>query len=85
MNDYIDREAVIAALAPAYGGVEDYVRKVIGKIPAADVAIVRRAHWKEFNSCAAECSKCGGTVSNERLWKKRYCPECGAKMETNKE
>lgn len=60
MSDYIDREAVIAALAPAYGGVEDYVRKVIGKIPAADVAQVKREKWgKRKDRDTIKCSSCG--------------------------
>lgn len=92
MNDYIDREAVIAALAPAYGGVEDYVRKVIGKIPAADVAPVKRGKWEPLsetqesdsrNLAMYRCSACGRNSLQHRMGDS-YCSRCGAKMEQSK-
>lgn len=89
MSDYINREAAIAALAPAYGGVEDYVRKVIGEIPAADVAPVKRGKWEPLSETQEDdpkafamyrCSACGKNSLQHRMGD-RYCSQCGAKME----
>jgi hypothetical protein len=49
------------------------------RIPAADVAPVRRGHWIEENGCQI-CSECG----EEHEWdeyRAAYCDVCGAKMD----
>lgn len=51
----------------------------IGKLPAADVALVERAHWIEQGGMQI-CSECG----EEHTWddfRAAYCDCCGAKME----
>lgn len=64
-------------------------------LPAADVAPVRRGEWEEtdwvepdghgfgmirFPNEGFRCSRCVNVFRKELLWKKNYCPNCGAKM-----
>lgn len=96
MTDYIDREALINAIAtstePFTTGL---VFRAINNQPAADVAPVRRGQWLDLRGDyqTAKCSFCAsqyevtfGEESNGMLFdcfkrSYKYCPNCGAKME----
>lgn len=72
------------------------VREVISSVPAADVAPVvhgewEAADWREYdaNSCEVicypkdgiACTHCRYVFKKDALWKKNFCPNCGAKMD----
>ena len=46
MTEYIDREAANLALAEQ-GFDWDKAKQALASVPAADVALVKRAHWIE--------------------------------------
>lgn len=83
MSEYIDRKSLINHLNQS--AAEYYsraVERVIELEPAADVAPVRRGHWKRDQDNRPTCSEC-----YEEPYRKsdycppNYCPNCGAKME----
>ena len=73
----------------------------IDRTPTADVAPVVHAHWVDFGGnympvndngfpegdCLCSCSACGDylTASDEYNVRGFYCPNCGAKMDEEKE
>ena len=76
--EYIDREAANLALAEQ-GFDWDKVKQALASVPAADVALVKRAHWIEQDGLQI-CSNCG----EEHTWddfRAAYCDCCGAKMD----
>ena len=90
MAEYIEREALMVALCKEIIGDGDYyngkddmqdeIRDMVLRFPAADVAPVRHGRWLPFHSTAAGdiqyCSACEIGC----MWKPNYCPNCGAKM-----
>ena len=71
-------------------------KRVIAEMPAADVAPVvhgewEAADWREYdaNSCEVicypkdgiACTHCRYVFKKDALWKKNFCPNCGAKMD----
>ncbi|MBS4880069.1 MAG: hypothetical protein KH138_07170 [Firmicutes bacterium] len=101
MTDYIDREAAIKE-AEKYGlsdgsvigrhsGIADCIASDISKIPAANVAPVRRGHW-ERDRDTIKCSECGfGMFPIRPAFRDgdcvpysgipNHCPDYGARME----
>ena len=91
MAEYIEREALMIALCKEIIGDGDYyngkddmqdeIRDMVSRFPAADVAPVRHGRWLPFHSTAAGdiqyCSACEIGCT----WKPNYCPNCGAKMD----
>ena len=78
MTEYIDREAANLALAEQ-GFDWDKAKQALASVPAADVALVKRAHWIEQDGMQI-CSDCG----EEHTWddfRAAYCDCCGAKMD----
>ena len=72
------------------------VLRMIEDVPAADVAPVvhgewEAADWREYdaNSCEVicypkdgiACTHCRYVFKKDALWKKNFCPNCGAKMD----
>jgi hypothetical protein len=60
----------------------------------ADVVEVKHGYWIEndyrsfdgfetvvYPNEALKCSECSHNFKKELLWRKNYCPECGAKMD----
>lgn len=79
MAEYIERKRAIVdacnslELYPSeYAKLED----ALNKIPAADVAPVRRGRWNIDGSC----SECHG-YDNRDPYGSAFCPHCGAKMD----
>lgn len=89
MTDYIEREAVIAAMNSEGYTKNMRVHKKVLSIPAADVRPVVRGEWLrkpdpyEFFDTIPVCSNCGCTTK----WREEYphCPNCGAEMKPPKE
>ena len=96
MAEYIDREVAIneaekyglsdGSVIGRHSGIADCIASEISKIPAADVAPVRRGHWIKCGYACGEaefkCSLCG-----EIEWRTNetdYCPNCGAKIKQPK-
>ena len=82
MVKYINAAEAAEKVAAATGiSLADLV-DVFAKVPAADVAPVRRGHWIKYDDWEM-CSECGG--GHEWIgFGAAYCDECGAKMEVKK-
>ena len=86
-NDYVKRSDVVDVIADyeKLGLVanEGLRVKVESGIPAADVALVIRGRWEPFankrGQSMCECNICNYHI--RRFSRKKYCPDCGAKME----
>lgn len=86
-KEYIEREALLHKIRWA-SSAEEAVMSV-RRIPAADVAPVRRGNWEEWWPGIAEimtgeemlyrCSACDAKYADIDGYK--YCPYCGAKMD----
>lgn len=78
-----------------YAKLED----ALNKIPAADVAPVRHGRWEEtdwreydaqscetirYQKAAIVCTNCRCAFKKDALWKRNFCPSCGAKMDGGK-
>lgn len=81
MAKYVNAVEAAEKVAAATGiSLADLV-DVFAKVPAADVAPVRRGHWIEEDGCQI-CSECG----EEHEWdeyRAAYCDVCGAEMEVD--
>ena len=82
-NDYITRHEAIRALQLNFG---DYggARRALCEIPAADVAPVVHGRWAHLGGDEWCCSACGFVITTEGSWDKptkKYCEDCGARMD----
>ena len=84
MKEYIERVTALNALIRALGYCQ-CANDVITRIPAADVAEVRRGRWERVSTASGiisrvRCSVCAGTqpLTFENM---PYCPTCGARMD----
>lgn len=72
------------------------VASVFEIVPAADVEPERNGRWEECDcvdvdeygfgtrrtfKAGLRCSQCACVFKKELLWKRNYCPSCGAKMD----
>ena len=58
------------------------VRRILNKLPTADVATIIHAHWiKNKGYMLSRCSICQNTIPLGREYKHKYCPNCGARMD----
>lgn len=83
MAEYIGRDAAIKAAKHAWAkGLEP--SQYIEALPAADVAQVVRGRWEHLGGDEWCCSACGFVLTTEGSWDKptkKYCEDCGAKMD----
>ena len=89
-KEYIEREAIEKAFAEEIrtNYLDDYAKGfqaallAVMSIPAAEVAPVRHGHWIECNyGLTFECSECKYPTEYNLT---DYCPNCGAKMDGDK-
>lgn len=74
----------------------DMICDYLDRIPAADVAPVVHGEWEavdwreyDANSCEVicypkegiACTRCRYVFKKDALWKKNFCPNCGARMD----
>ena len=70
--------------------------ELLDEIPAADVAEVvfarwEEADWREYDAQSCEtirypkaaivCTNCRCAFKKDALWRRNFCPNCGAKMD----
>ena len=93
MDEYIEREALMIALCKEIIGDGDYyngkddmqdeIRDMVSRFPAADVAPVRHAMWEVVvGSDGKEHMVCTGCRKQQDLTGVfSYCPNCGCRMD----
>ena len=83
MAECIEREAAIKAAKHAWAkGLEP--SQYIEALPAADVAPVVPGRWEHLGGDEWCCPVCGFVITTEGSWDKptkKYCEDCGAKMD----
>ena len=90
MIDYVSRQYLLDEYDRQHQGPPGGARKIIAEAPAEDVAPVVHAYWipqkenNEFKEAWMKCSACGYPVSR---WtgNTNFCPDCGAKMDAQRE
>lgn len=92
MAEYIKREAVLRAVqgqrspcrSPAQNRMLDCLKAAVIRISAADVASVVHTRWAHLGGDEWCCPVCGFVITTEGSWDKptkKYCEDCGAKMD----
>lgn len=81
MTEYIEREKAKRLLHIEYAYAAE---QLLDEIPAADVAPVVHGRWVHLGGDEWCCSACGFVISTEGSWEKptkKYCEDCGVKMD----
>lgn len=84
MGEYIDRVEYCEKHCRCSNEYCDRQSCPIWKAPTADVAPVVHGRWRHLGGDEWCCSACGFVVTTEGSWDKpakKYCEDCGAKME----
>lgn len=90
MAEYIDKEFVLDTIeelkskALPKALLFDHLKKVIEIFPTEDFAPVKHGHWSHLGGDEFCCANCGYIVTTEGSWEspnKKYCEDCGAKMD----
>lgn len=83
MVEYIKRSAVVDLITARYENPEICTQE-INSITAADVVPVVHGRWAHLGGDEWCCSACGFVITTEGSWDKptkKYCEDCGAKMD----
>ena len=92
MSDLISRQAAIEKISETIWdtAVANDVKTTLKELPSAQPEPVKHSHWIEHRTNSGnmhyKCSHCGKEVAYpyaKKRWK--YCIECGAKMDEEKE
>ena len=85
MPEYIEREKVLSKAAPVEGCFSEMISAYdVIMLPAADVAPVVHSRWAHFGGDEWGCPVCGFVITTEGRWDKptkKYCENCGTKMD----
>ena len=85
MPEYIEREKVLSKAAPVEGCFSNMISAYdVILLPAADVAPVVHSRWAHFGGDEWGCPVCGFVITTEGSWDKptkKYCENCGTKMD----
>lgn len=87
MAECIERDVVMKRIMAAkwmdgYDGA--MAMEIAASAPAADVAPVVYGRWVHLGGDEWCCSACGFVITTEGSWEKptkKYCEDCGAKMD----
>lgn len=90
MAEYIEREAAIRVVngQSSLTMTRSSLIDSISKLPAADVAPVVHTRWAHLGGDEWCCPVCGFALTTEGSWDKptkKYCEDCGAKMDGGNE
>lgn len=98
MTKYIECKAVFALIRPddpndercavTVATAKRLIRHALAVAPAADVAPVVHGRWAHLGGDEWCCSACGFVITTEGSWDKptkKYCEDCGAKMNGGEE
>lgn len=83
MAEYIERRTAIEHLNVWRGGCGSAVECILAE-PAADVAPVVHGRWAHLGGDEWCYPVCGFVITTEGSWDKptkKYCEDCGAKMD----
>ncbi|MGN0655582.1 MAG: hypothetical protein ACI4KR_02205 [Ruminiclostridium sp.] len=83
-KEYIEREALLSKTYDIKACGKTYRVVMYDDVilaPIADVAPVRHGHWIVTDTGCGEISKCSCCGNTTTAWNRKYCDECGAKME----
>lgn len=93
MAEYIEREALLAHLRECKetstgsgltAAVITAIQSFVEGMPLADVAPVVYGRWTHLGGDEWCCPVCGFVITTEGSWDKptkKYCEDCGAKMD----
>lgn len=92
MAEYIERAAAVKSVlrmrrpenSVAQNRMLSMIQMDMLKLPAADVAPVVHGRWVHLGGDEWCCSACGFVITTEGSWDKptkKYCEDCGAKMD----
>lgn len=84
MAEYIDRAEYCEKYCRCSNEYCDRQSCPIWKAPTADVAPVVYGRWAHLGGDEWCCSVCGFVITTEGSWvkpAKKYCEDCGAKMD----
>lgn len=92
MAEYIDKNATVGILEAVSRSADcECIKKRlekaairVGAIPTANVAPVIYGRWAHLGGDEWCCSACGFVITTEGSWDrptKKYCEDCGAKMD----
>lgn len=92
MAEYIERAAAVKSVlrmrrpenSVAQNRMLSIIQMDILKLPAADVAPVVNGRWAHLGGDEWCCPVCGFVITTEGSWDKptkKYCEDCGAKMD----
>ena len=84
MAEYIDREEYCEKHCRCSNEYCDKESCPIWKAPTADVAPVAHTRWAHLGGDEWCCPVCGFVITTEGSWDKptkKYCEDCGAKMD----
>lgn len=92
MAEYIDREMALSLVRPdepkdeksaiTIATAKKLVRSIMCRTPTADVAPVRHGHWDTGYFHDRVCSCCLHPDNDIDDYAHSYCPNCGAKMDS---
>lgn len=91
MKEYIDRAEYRERLSDLESWCQDLRKpgltqalQMFDEFPAADVAPVVHGQWGHLGGDEWLCTACGFVITTEGSWDKptkKYCEDCGAKMD----
>lgn len=86
MAEYIEREAAIRIVneKSSFTMTRSDLVDSISNLPAADAAPVVHTRWAHLGGDEWCCPVCGFVITTEGSWDKptkKYCEDCGAKMD----